>query len=367
MTKPILTLLGTCAATFAASLGQAQTVADSASRLSLEPATTNLNRLSLAYRMGLNLNVRFKNFGAFSGPLNASLTGGQASRNYDDGYNRVDSNNNQHGPGYENTTWNWGYDNASQISYSGGQPVSVTMHNSSSAGTTSPDRSDDPAPGFELTYDRELLRNEHWHGGLEAAFGFTDMDINDSSPLNVGINQISDTYAVPAATSGQGLPSPGYGGSYKPVSGGSNPVISSLPSRSTATLPGVVTGSRHFDADIFGFRFGPYVEVPLSEKVEVALSGGFALAYVDSDFSFNETLTYAGGTLTRSGSGTQSSLLPGGYISGMVSAQVAENWSAFAGAQFEDFGTYTQEVNGRKAVLDLSQAVFVTLGLTYSF
>jgi hypothetical protein len=42
-------------------------------------------------------------------------------------------------------------------------------------------------------------------------------------------------------------------------------------------------------------------------------------------------------------------------------------WSASACAQFEDLGTYTQNLNGKQAALDLSSSIFVTLGLSYSF
>jgi hypothetical protein len=46
---------------------------------------------------------------------------------------------------------------------------------------------------------------------------------------------------------------------------------------------------------------------------------------------------------------------------------LSDKWALVDGVQFEDLGTYTQNLNGKQAVLDLSNSIFVTLGLSYSF
>jgi hypothetical protein len=129
-----------------------------------------------------------------------------------------------------------------------------------------------------------------------------------------------------------------------------------------------MAGSRQFDADLFGLRVGPYFEVPLSRRVSLDFSGGLGLAYVNSTFKFNQTVSIVGvGMQTQSGSGSHNDWLPGVYVAGNVSLALSDSWALVAGAQFEDLGTYTQNVNGKQATLDLSSSIFVTLGVSYSF
>ena len=329
------------------------------------PPADSPNRFGLAWRMSFNIQVGFKNSGAFAARTDPGPAIGSAyDRSYDDGFNRVDTTGNNHGTGYANTTWYWGYDNESQIIPSTSNPQGVVMHSSSSAGAATRSRDDDSAPGFEFSYNRELLRREHWRFGLEAVFGYTELTVDDNSTVSTEVNQIADTFAVPAFSSGQYLPPP----SSTATAQGPGSVINSTPSRSTAVVQGQVTGSRHFRADLFGIRLGPYLELPLGKKAAFTLSGGFALMQVNSDFGFNESTAVSGfGSYNGSASGSHDDLLLGGYAAGAFSYSVTRDWAAFAGAQFQDLGRYTQTEGGRQAVLDLSQAVFVTLGVSYSF
>ena len=113
---------------------------------------------------------------------------------------------------------------------------------------------------------------------------------------------------------------------------------------------------------------GPYVEVPLSKSIAFTLSGGFALMYVNSELSYNETVTIPGvGSVEHRASGSGSGWLPGGYVAGTFSVALSDTWALVAGAQFEDVGQYTQTLNGKQATLDLSKSIFVTVGLSYSF
>jgi hypothetical protein len=329
------------------------------------PAADSLNRFGLAWGISFNLQVGFKNVGAFAAQTDPGpATGGRFNRTYDDGFNRVDITGNNHGPGYANTTWYWGYESGSQIVPSTGNPQSVVMHSSSSGGAATIGRDDDASPGVEFSYSRELLRHEHWRLGLEGVLGYTELNIEDSAAASAGVSQITDAFAVPASSSGQFLPSPGLGATAQ----GPGAVIGSAPSRTTSILAGQVAGNRRFRADLFGLRLGPYFEVPLGKKAAFDLSGGFALMYVNSDFSFNETTAVSGlGSISSRASGSHDDLLPGGYVAGAFSYAITRDWTAFAGAQAQDVGTYTHTEGGRQAVLDLRQLVFVTLGVFYSF
>src|SRR6266481_6166243 len=83
----------------------------------------SLNKISLSYRMGLNITVDFKKLGGLAAIGNPGPATGVANRTYDDGsYNRPDVSGSLDG-----YTWNWGYQNANQI-----QGNSIIMESSSS-------------------------------------------------------------------------------------------------------------------------------------------------------------------------------------------------------------------------------------------
>jgi hypothetical protein len=342
--------------------------ADTSTDLLSEPPD-NPNRFGASYRMGFNMPVRFKN-NALSGvghfvPGQGMLpsdpgpaTGHGFNRTYDDGYNWVDSTGNRLG-----YTRYFGYDNL------GSQLVgnSLVMHSSTSAGVTSPDNHDSSIPGFELTYSRELIRHEHWRAGLEGAFGYSSLEISDGNPMGFNSQVTSDAYLVPTFGGGPIVLPPGpYNGPFQASTAG-NPVMSDSPTRTISSQVGTVAGSRDFTANLFSFRVGPYFALPLGERGAFTLSGGFAMMYVLSDFQFNETVTVGGAASHTTGGGSHDDWLPGGYVAGNLSYELSEHWGAFAGAQWMDVGQYTHTESGREAVLDLRNAVFVTLGVSFSF
>jgi len=326
------------------------------------------NRFGLSYRIGFNLKVNFNNLGGFTVPTR--LTPDGVPYNYSDGYVYPDVNQ-----GLGGVTWNWGYDAAPAPykQYTLGDQNVIFHQFTSPANVSSTDNEETPQSNFELTYDRELFRGKGWRAGLEAATGYGRVSINDSRPLAGDLDVASDAYAVPIdATTGYGITTfAGYPGPHQGNYQGPNALLGDaatpLPGQ---VVPGAasITGSRQFDADLFGFRLGPYVEVPLSRRVSLNFSGGLALAYVNSTFKFNQTVTIAGvGTQSQSGSGSHSDWLPGGYVAGNLSVALSEKWALVAGAQFEDVGQYAQNLDGKQVTLDLSNAIFVTLGLSYSF
>lgn len=323
--------------TLSAGLAPGQSPSPSASLETPSPET--LNRVGVSFRMGFNVKVDFKNF-ANPGPP----TGGGIDRTYEDGYNRVNAGGNPLG-----LTTYWGYDDrASQYNEAA---ATLTLHGYAAS---SKNRDDDPLLGFEITYNRELFRSECWRWGVEGAFGYMNLAIHD--PL------ISDTFAFPLdpETGLRVVPplSSSYSGPFTPASEGT-PFLGDSPSRAPGPSRTSIVGPRDFDADIYGFRLGPYAEIPFGDRVLFALSGGLALAEVCSDFSFGPGFK----------SGSHDDLLVGGYLAGsaVVALNKDKDWSLVGGVQFQDLGEYLHKEGGKKAVLDMSAAIFVTIGVNYSF
>jgi hypothetical protein len=325
------------------------------------------NRISISYRMGLNITADFKKLGGFDALSNPNLHADPATntviRTYDGGaFIGRDIDGNNHGPGFENTTWYWGFTDPNSI-----QGNSLVVSSSSSLNNgVSKNNSDDPQHGFEITYDRELYRgtDSGWRFGVEGAVGYTRLSIGDSRTLTTTVNQTVDSFALP---SGFVVPQYPYSGTY----GGPGPVIGSDPFTRTITnivSAATVTGERTIDANVVSLRFGPYAEVPLNNKFSLLFSGGLYLVVGDTHFSFREAVTIDGvGTETRRGSGSSTDFLAGGYAGGNIEYALTKQVGLFAGAQFQTAGQAVNKANGKISVLDLGQSVVVAIGASYSF
>src|ERR1051325_119487 len=207
--------------------------ADPPSLLTPTEPSPSPNHFSLSYRMAFNIRASFNNIGAVGAQSNPNRHDNPAHpgfwlRTYDDGYVGEDITHDMHGV-YQGT-WFWGYDNSSQV-----QGDTISMHSSSSLGTSSADRGDDLQNGFELTYNRELQRFEEWRWGLEGAFNFTRVSIRDSRTVTANFSRVTDTYQL----NGVLTPAPGYRGTFENVGGG--PVIGDTPSRSTSLMSEPIT------------------------------------------------------------------------------------------------------------------------------
>ena len=325
------------------------------------------NRFGLSYRMGFNLKVNFHNLGGFIVPTR--LTPDGLPYNYSDGY--VYPSAFQGPPA--GTTWNWGYDAAPAPykQYTLGDPNVIFHQFTSPANASSSADADIPQSNFELTYDRELLRGKGWRAGLEAAAGYGRVSVNDSRPLAGDLDVASDAYAVPIdASTGYGISNfPNYPNPYNNPGGNyqsSGPLLGDVPTPlPNQVVPGaaIITGSREFDADLWTFRLGPYLELPLSRRVSLDFSGGLALAYVNSTFTFNQTVTIAGvGNAEPIRFRFAQRLAPGRLcgrepVRGPLRKVGAGGRRAIRGCR----PVYTQNLDGKLATLDLSKAIFVTL------
>jgi hypothetical protein len=324
---------------------------------SSQPPET-LNRFGLSYRMGFNIPVHMRNFGSFSSAPNPKRNLDNSPYNYDNGYVYPDA-----GTPNSGVTHYWGY---SGFTYNGSSQLpgngTILMQRTSSAGLNSEGRENDPQSGLELTYNRELGRNKNLRWGLEAAFNYMNVSIDDSRPLAGNASLRTDAFALQVPESL--MPPPGYQGRKN------NPgvVIGSTPQSSETLILETVTGSRKLDADIFGLRLGPCLEIPVSKHVSVGFSGGLSLAEINSNFRYTETIQAGPVKLPSTrGSGSNNDLLAGGYVEGNVSCSLNRSTGVFAGVQFQDLGQYSHKINSREAVLDLGKSIFVTLGLSYSF
>jgi len=329
-----------------------------------EVVQEHTNRLTLSLRYGLNISGKFRNVGSsFSSgtPLAAGRrTPNGDPYNYDNGYVLTDISGN-----FGGQTWYWGYDSASQVNAGAN---TIAFNHTVATGLPSQNSSGDSAyVGAELAYDYELGVKEDWHHlryGVEGAANFMPIEFNSGGHFNAMLSQRTDTYSYASGTTPPTAP---YHGSF----GGPGFVINVPPiSSTTALIPGAtLIAQQHFEANLWGFRLGPYAEWPISRKLDLYFTGGLAAGLIDGEASWKETLVLpgGGGSLAASGSGQDLGLLWGYYLSLEAAYRLTERWSVEAGAQFQDLGAYSHDFGGRTAELDLSQSIFVHAGIGYSF
>ena len=265
-----------------------------------------------------------------------------------------------HGPGLENTTWYWGYDSSSQVP---GNNTMTMQSSSSPANGRINDLGGGLDNGVEITYSREIgPLGEKMRWGLEGGFCYNGLGFSTSRTLSGNVTQLSDAFEL----GGIVPPLTPYAGTFE----GPGPLISDLPSRTYSTIVGEATtlGKYEVDGGLYTFKIGPFLQIPIEDKFNVYCGLGLALGLANTTFDFRESTTIPNvGTQNSRASGRNTDLLAGFYASVMCAYTVAKDTSVFAGAQYQYLANYTQQVSGKQASLDFGTAVFVSIGVGYSF
>jgi hypothetical protein len=318
------------------------------------------NRFTFSARFGLNISARF------TGPASLPLSGNARTTprgdlyNYDDGYVLTDISGNLGGQ-----TWYWGYDDsASQISGN-----TVLLNRSTATGDlSSPSFDSDPQLGAELTYNRMLGTTRNLRYGLEGAANYLNISLHNNSAASGTLSRLTDAYPfTPGATPPAATPSNPYQGSFE----GPGFVVGDTPVSSTVTIvPGgfTIAGRREFDADLWGFRLGPYLDLPFEDRFNLWISGGLAVGWLDGEASWSETVTGPGvGTASSSGRGSHDAFRWGGYAGANVSWDWNDRWSVVGGVQYQNLGVYRHTFGTRHVEVDFRNSIFATIGLSARF
>jgi hypothetical protein len=263
---------------------------------------------------------------------------------YQDGYVGVDTSGNAGG-----VTWYWGYARADQVV---GDNLLLTT---SSAGTLFKDIDKDPQHGVEITYARRLGEFKGYKWGLEGGVNYMDLDfrsrrVADPNLLSVDAFSLGSPPIVP--------PLAPYAGSFN----GPGPLINATPTRYPVTVVS------EFNPAVFGLKFGPYIERPLTKRLSVNLSGGFALVFADGDFLVQQSVTVPGlGTSTSRITKSDLAVLPGGYVAGSLSWAVCDSINLFTALQYQNAGRYSHNAGDKRAEIDFSNSLFLSFGFSHPF
>ena len=326
----------------AATLAHAQTEFDD---LSLSK-----NRVRISARFGFDVSGEIKNL---------PPAGGVAG-SYDDGYVHPDISG-----GAGGKTWNWGYANASQV-------VGDTIHfdrveNSPRDGTTD-SLSKTPTPGFEILYGRELTRlrlsqNRSAVIGAEVGFGTMDYNLSGGSVMNGSVTQTTDIYNLNGITP----PLAPYSGNYS----GPGPLLNLSPTSSSSTqLAASSSISERVRSLVYGFKLGPYAEVPIYKRLSLELGAGVAAVIADTELSYTETVTVPAGVntmLLRSTTIHHSDCLFGFYGTGSLAYEVGTDIRIFVGGQYQHLGNASVTDGSKEATLKLGGTLEAVVGVSIGF
>lgn len=323
-------------------------------------------KVSVSANAMFNLSAKFKGHPGLATPTSPNAQPG--AENYDNGFAGLDIS------GDPNFSSYWGYSDASQQIVSGPDVTGLTFERTTLVGGSSGSSSKDADVSFggEVLLRRELFKRENLRGGLEFGFSYNPVSVSSSSSYTADGERTSYTYNMAAPIDSTFFPPPGYQGS----SSGIGPLINPTPIVGpTTSIPGavLVTGSRNVDADIFGFRVGPYLELPVTKKFSAAISAGVMVAVIADDVSWTENFSVNTSTTTgflnstSSASESSTGVVAGGYVGLDAGYEFTKNWSVVAGARFQSLGSYQHSLGAGKMELDLGSAFSVNVGIGWSF
>ena len=370
MNRKLLVWPVVVAGTMAASQAFGQSSGEPAVRLTELPARSGLNQFRVSARMGYNITAHLENVGGAPGqgfpqpppPKDPSQHFQSATGiSYQDGYVGIDESGNAPLPGEtQGRTFYWGFARQDQIADLNQDGIADTLLLShSTSGTLLKDFRNDPQPGLEISYARQMgERADGSTYGIESGFTYTSLDLRSrgiADPRVLGVDGFSlgNPPIVPPSV----VP---YTGPFQLEPPFGAPSIYDTPTQHPVNL------DASFDASIYGLKLGPYFEFPVAKRLSFAVSGGFSLLIADTEFRVQQSVAVPG---IASGTASDSDLavLPGCYVGGRLSLMASDSVNVFTGVQYESNGRHSQSLAGKKIEIDFWNAIYWTFGVSYSF
>ena len=320
------------------------------------------SRLTLKATFGMNV------FSHFVGqPLNniGPATGGGINRSYDNGFVNDDSAANA----VAGSTWFYQYDaDPAQLDAA---RDSLFLHSVGSAAGVKEDEK--LLPGVELKYEEILgqfrgVGRRRWNVGMSAAIGAGFANYGDTTPLSGAVTVTQDQYDALAGSliAAGGNPGGTFAGPGDLI--GDSPVA-----RTTFASPATGSLLDDLEGQLYSFRLGPFLEVPLHDRVTAVFNAGFAFVLADLEYLYQERLaltTIINGSpaaVVRTGYNDGLDTTFGGYLGVNIRVELNERWAAEVGARYQYLGTVDTTANGRTAYLDIGDVWSLNGGVSYSF
>ncbi|MFD0895929.1 hypothetical protein KBB96_08280 [Luteolibacter ambystomatis] len=325
------------------------------------PEPTSPWRFGIGGAQILGIKTDFTRLGTFQSSFTPQPLGGTVNRDYDDGFVHIDSSGN-----LGNATTNWSYNNASQYNPAGTGSINYSITNSRATGSA---REDGGAnPGVDLFAYRDMgpvgfsgLDGHKATWGFRAGLMYSHLGISNHDAVFTGLTTVTDSFDL----GGTIPPQAPYTGSFN----GPGPLLGDQPIRTISNGgTGFVTGSRELDVNLAVLSFGPYLEIPITDKFDVLLEAGISLGWADGDYEMHSATTVTGlGTQTSNGRGSKSDFLPGFYLGATADWKVNSDWSVLFGGRYQYLSQFDVTAGGSEASLSFDSAFVISLGVAYTF
>ncbi len=271
------------------------------------------------------------------------------SRRYEDGYVDRDA-----GTARDGNTWNWGYDNASQLSADGS---TLSFHGTGDSQLRTSRRSwngepeswqpdaEGAVPVVKLEWEYDFT--PRLTGGLSLQYSFLGFDGgNAQQTFSATQSQSSQGYRLTDSydTSSIIVPQAPFQNSYE----GPGPLINNLPS-ARSVHEGALLGKNEvsfinrieetLDVKLHSLAFGPTFTMA-TEPVHLALGGGLSLNIADWEATHTETLYVKRNRQAArvykqwSDSSSDTEILPGVYLQAAARVKLTQHFSLTAFGQY---------------------------------
>ena len=170
---------------------------------------------------------------------------------------------------------------------------------------------------------------------------------------------------------------PGYqGGYFGPVPGGPvAPVLDFAPLRSSSVqAAGLNSLDAALSVNLHTAKFGPWVELPVTDRLTLGLGAGYCTLYGQADLSFNESTTFTGNpaafgaaSQTLSVKTSRDDWRPGFYARALVDFAITPSWSVFAGGDIQSNSDLNFSSQGRGAQIQLGSVFGALAGVQFKF
>ncbi len=278
---------------------------------------------------------------------------------YDNGYVKPDAG------GSATSTWNWGYNTASQIQ--AGNLVLQRIDGTPRVGGIDALK-DDPHWGGELIAGFEFARFNI--GKREAKFGFE---------AGYSYSTLSSSqHAMATGTAVQTVDQFSLGGVIPPLApyqgtfAGPGPLLSLNPSaHATTSSAATATLDSRLQTDFHTFRVGPWIEVPLSGRMSLGLSAGYATVYTGSSWDITESLAFANAALPAPTSvsihtnGAHWS--PGAFAQARLQYRLTRHVGLYVGADMQYSTSSSVIAPGREVRFNLGTSYGGVAGVSLNF
>ena len=325
------------------------------------PQQTPHNRFRIGAIFGMNPTASFGGFGV---PPPHKYQPGE----FQDGY--VKDSSRQAGGATDGYTWNWGFDHADQVH---GNQLWLGRYQS---GTPSPaggvESGSDLSSGFELSHTWILFEPRDARPlriGLETAFNFSPLSIHGGWTQTAPLIKNTSIYSIEGP--GGAVDPFGPGGEvHRGGFNGPDSMISMTPIGSRSDpLPGQVaaTSDRKLEANIYGFRLGPWFDLPIYKRLYAEISGGLAVVVVDGSIGYRDTYISSLFTSVDSGEVGASDVMFGWYIGAALNYHLSDSWGIFYRLQYQSVSNYRNSPGGRTVELHQDSSIYQIIGVSYSF